>query len=78
MPIPNALVDVRATGAQLGCPTFNLEGKVVGLGVSRFMKGKSSVLIVLPAGDVQEIAQQAAKARPVASVSDSKAETVTE
>jgi hypothetical protein len=61
---------VRATGAQSGCPTFNLEGKLVGLGVSRYMKGKSSVLIVLPAGDVQEIAQQAAKAKPLAVASE--------
>lgn len=57
---------VRATSAQLGCPTFNLDGKLVGIGVSRYMKGKSSVLIVLPAADVQEIAQQAAKAKPLA------------
>jgi S1-C subfamily serine protease len=57
---------VRATSAQMGCPTFNLEGKLVGIGVSRFMRGKSSVLIVLPAADVQEIALQAAKAKPLA------------
>jgi hypothetical protein len=61
---------VRASGAQSGCPTFNLEGKLVGLGVNRYMKGKSSVLIVLPAGDVQEIAQQAAKAKPLAAAVD--------
>lgn len=61
---------VRATSAQLGCPTFNLDGKLVGVGVSRYMKGKSSVLIVLPAGDVQEIAQQAAKAKPLAAASE--------
>jgi len=65
---------VRASGAQLGCPTFNLEGKLIGIGVSRFMRGKSSVLIVLPAADVQEIAQQAAKAKPLAAAVESKAE----
>lgn len=64
---------VRATSAQMGCPTFNLEGKLVGIGVSRFMRGKSTVLIVLPAADVQEIAQQAAKAKPLAAA-ESKAE----
>ncbi|MCL4787668.1 MAG: trypsin-like peptidase domain-containing protein [Verrucomicrobia bacterium] len=60
---------VRATSAQLGCPTFTLDGKLVGLGVSRYMRGKSSVLIVLPAADVQEIALQAAKAKPLAAAS---------
>ncbi len=69
---------VRATSAQAGCPTFNLEGKLVGLGVSRFMKGKSSVLIVLPAADVQEIAQQAAKAKPLAATTDDKPEKAVE
>jgi len=65
---------VRASGAQLGCPTFNLEGKLIGIGVSRFMRGKSSVLILLPAADIQEIAQQAAKAKPLAAVSGEKTE----
>lgn len=60
---------VRATSAQLGCPTFTLDGKLIGLGVSRYMRGKSSVLIVLPAADVQEIALQAAKAKPLAAAS---------
>jgi len=69
---------VRATSAQLGCPTFNLDGKLVGVGVSRYMKDKSSVLIVLPAADVQEIAQQAAKAKPLAAASESKPEKVSE
>lgn len=68
---------VRASGAQLGCPTFNLGGKLIGIGVSRFMRGKSSVLIVLPASDVQEIAQQAAKAKPLAAA-ESKAEKASE
>ena len=69
---------VRATGAQLGCPTFNLEGKLVGLGVSRYMKGRSSVLIVLPAGDVQEIAAQAIKAKPLATATESRPEKAAE
>ena len=69
---------VRATSAQLGCPTFNLDGKLVGVGVSRYMKDKSSVLIVLPAADVQEIAQQAAKAKPLAAASESKPEKASE
>jgi hypothetical protein len=65
---------VRATSAQMGCPTFNLEGKLVGIGVSRYMKGKSTVLIVLPAADVQEIAVQAAKAKPLTAATESKSE----
>jgi hypothetical protein len=69
---------VRATSAQLGCPTFDLAGKLVGVGVSRYMKGKSSVLIVLPAGDVQEIALQAAKAKPLATASEGQSEKTAE
>jgi len=69
---------VRATSAQLGCPTFDLQGKLVGVGVSRYMKDKSSVLVVLPAADVQEIALQAAKAKPLAAASESKPEKAPE
>lgn len=57
---------VRVTGANPGCPTFNAEGKLIGLGVNRFVRNKASVLVVLPAADVEEIAQQAAKAKPIA------------
>lgn len=56
---------VRVTGANAGCPTFDAQGKLVGLGVNRFMRNKASVLVVLPAGDVDEIAQQAAKAKAI-------------
>ena len=69
---------LRATSSQAGCPTFNLEGKLVGLGVNRFMKNKASTLVVMPAADVQEIAVQAAKAKPTAAASESKPAKVEE
>jgi S1-C subfamily serine protease len=52
---------LRVTGIVPGCPTFGVDGKVVGLAVNRSMKGKSPVTIVLPAADVIEIAEQARK-----------------
>ncbi|MCX8107291.1 MAG: hypothetical protein N3G20_00650 [Verrucomicrobiae bacterium] len=58
----------RVTGANPGCPTFALDGKVLGIAVNRIMKDKNPVTVVLPAQDVMEIAEQAreAKAPPTA------------
>lgn len=49
----------RVTGNVLGCPTFAVDGHVVGVGVRRTMKGKGAATVLLPAGDVLEIAEQA-------------------
>ncbi|MGC8988745.1 MAG: hypothetical protein ACP5MD_01350 [Verrucomicrobiia bacterium] len=50
-----------------GCPTFALDGKVLGIAVNRFMKDKNTVTVVLPASDVLEIAEQARNAKPISS-----------
>lgn len=62
---------LRASGAALGCPTFSTDGKLLGIAVSRSVKGKGSQTVLIPAGDVLEIAEQAKIARP-APVADRK------
>lgn len=57
----------RVAGAMTGCPTFALDGKVLGIAVNRFMKDKNTVTVVLPASDVLEIAEQARNAKPLSS-----------
>ncbi len=57
----------RVSGAMTGCPTFALDGKVLGIAVNRFMKDKNTVTVVLPASDVLEIAEQARNAKPISS-----------
>jgi S1-C subfamily serine protease len=63
----NVLMDkprafIRASSAGIGTPTFNLVGKVVGIGVVRSSKEKRSVVVLIPAADVEEIAEQAQNA----------------
>jgi len=50
---------IRVSGDVLGCPTFTVDGKVVGISVRRSMKDKGAVSVLLPAEDVLEIAEQA-------------------
>jgi hypothetical protein len=49
----------RAVGATQGCPTFLLDGRLLGITVTRTVKNKSSQSVILPAADVLEIAEQA-------------------
>jgi len=65
---------MRVTGASLGCPTFSMDGKLIGIAVSRFIRGKSSHVVVIPAADVLEIAQQARDAKPIAEEKPKKTE----
>lgn len=58
-------VFLRALGACVGCPTFALDGKLLGIAVVRSGKDKPSVPVILPAADVLEIAEQAKTAKPV-------------
>ena len=60
---------LRALGSMTGSPTFALNGKLIGIGVTRSTKEKNPILVVLPAADVLEIAEQAkaAKALPAES-----------
>lgn len=57
---------LHVSSASIGTPTFNLDGKLIGIGVLRSSKEKRSVTVVLPAADVEEIAEQArvASAKP--------------
>jgi len=50
---------IRASSAGVGTPTFNLDGKLVGIGVVRSSKEKRPVVVLIPAADVEEIAEQA-------------------
>jgi len=58
-------VFLRAVGSAPGSPTFAMDGKLLGIGVTRSAKEKGSVLVVLPAADVLEIADQAKAAKPL-------------
>jgi len=53
---------IRASSVGLGSPTFDLEGRVVGIGVVRRMTDKRSVAVLIPAADVDEIVEQAVAA----------------
>jgi S1-C subfamily serine protease len=50
---------IRASSGGIGTPTFNLDGKLVGIGVVRTSKERRSLAVLLPAADVEEIADQA-------------------
>lgn len=62
---------LRASGSALGCPTFSADGKLIGIAVSRSIRGKGNHTVLIPAGDVLEIAEQAKSARTT-SASDGK------
>jgi hypothetical protein len=49
----------RVTNASQGCPTFLLDGRLLGIAVTRSVKSKSSHVVIIPASDVSEIADQA-------------------
>lgn len=57
----------RVVGATPGCPTFALDGNVLGIAANRIVKDKNSVTVVLPAADVLEVAEQARTATPTQS-----------
>ena len=53
---------MRVTGASLGCPTFSLDGRLVGIAVNRSLRSRRSLTVLIPAADVLEIAEQAKNA----------------
>jgi hypothetical protein len=59
---PRELLTVSSMG--LGIPTFNLEGKLVGIGVMRRMNGQGAIPVVIAAEDILDLVQQAKNARP--------------
>ncbi len=56
---------LRVNNATQGAPSFTMEGKLLGIAVSRSMKEKQPVTVVLPAADVLEVAEQAKTAKPI-------------
>ena len=55
---------LRVSGGSLGCPTFLMDGKILGIAVTRSVRGKSSAEVIIPAADVLEIAAQAKGDKP--------------
>jgi len=55
---------VRVLGATQGCPAFLMDGRILGIAVSRSLRNKSTQTVIVPAGDVMEIADQARSAAP--------------
>lgn len=60
---------LRAAGVTVGCPTFLQNGKLLGIGVTRSVKNKNPAIVVIPAADVLEIAEQARTAKPTEKMS---------
>ena len=58
-------VFLRANGATGGCPTFNLDGKVIGITAGRLVKGQQPSAAIIPAADILDIVEQAANAKPI-------------
>jgi S1-C subfamily serine protease len=65
---------IRADCAIPGTPTFNLDGKIVGLCVTRHTARSNPTPVVMPAADVQEVAEQAKTAKPLPKSASSKEE----
>jgi S1-C subfamily serine protease len=61
-------VFLRAFGATVGCPTFNLEGKILGITAMRLSKGRPLAPALIPAADVLEVMQNIGAAKPTAAV----------
>lgn len=66
---------IRATSGAPGTPTFNTDGKFLGIGTVRFVQSRQPTAVLLPAADVVEFTElaKAAAAKPDAK-SDAKAE----
>jgi len=56
-------VFLRAGGGVGGCPTFLLDGKLLGITTARLVKNRNPVGVILPATDILEIAEQAKAAK---------------
>ena len=56
---------IRATGGMGGCPTFLLNGKILGITTARNQPGATtSHAVIIPAADILEIAEQAKNSKP--------------
>jgi hypothetical protein len=54
----------RALGATGGCPTFNTDGKLIGITATRFLKGKQPAAAIIPASDILPGLEQINHAKP--------------
>lgn len=54
-------VFIRASGATGGCPTFNMDGKLIGITAGRTKGGQVVEAALLPASDVLEVVEQSKK-----------------
>lgn len=50
---------IRATSGAPGTPTFNTDGKFLGIGTVRFVQNRQPTAVLLPAADVQEFTELA-------------------
>lgn len=59
-------VFLRAEGGAPGCPTFNTDGKLIGITAGRTMGGRVVELAIIPAADVLDVVEQSKtqKAKP--------------
>lgn len=65
---------LRVNNATPGAPTFDMEGKLLGLGINRSTRERGPITVVLPTADVLDIAEQARDAKPIIQEEPSKAE----
>ena len=54
-------VFIRASGATGGCPTFNMDGKLIGITAGRTKGGQVVEAALLPASDVLDVVEQSKK-----------------
>jgi hypothetical protein len=57
---------LRVSGAFLGCPTFAVNGKLLGIGAALSTKDRMAITVLLPASDLLGIAEQARTGKPLA------------
>jgi len=69
---------IRATSGAPGTPTFNTDGKLLGIGTVRFMQNRQATAVLLPAADVQEFTDLAKTATVKPESNDAKADDKTE
>jgi len=50
---------IRATSGAPGTPTFNTDGKLLGIGTVRYVQNRQATAVLLPAADVQEFTELA-------------------
>jgi S1-C subfamily serine protease len=59
-------VFIRASGMTGGCPTYNMDGKVIGITSGRTRAGQVVEVALLPAADVMGVVEQSKTQKPAA------------